>query len=112
MSEQEQPKIPVVTKEQLKQIEASFIKTWGKSYNRMKKAELAVMVANQSSNYKKILEQAQYIAKIGAIMQGQRDTFRNILRKRDGLEVKKKVKEIIRNAEGNIINKKDERDTR
>jgi len=100
-------KIPLITKEQLKQIEASFIKTYGKSYNRMRKAELAVMVANQSSNFKKITEQANYVATLGAIMQRQRDVFKNIIRKRDGLEVKKKgLKQIVRNSEGKIIDKK------
>jgi hypothetical protein len=103
----EHNKIPVATKEQLKQIEASFIKTYGRSYNRMRKAELAVMVANQSSNFKKISEQAGYIATLGAIMQRQRDVFKNILRRRDGLEVKKKgLKPVVRNADGEIIDEK------
>lgn len=101
----EYPKPPAVTQEQLKQIEASFIKTYGRSYNRMRKAELAIMVANQSSNFKKITKQAEYIARLGMIMKKQRDVFKNNLRKRDGLPVvKKQPKQIVRNSEGKIIN--------
>jgi len=102
MSEQkEHAKIPQATKEQMKQIEASFVKSYGKSFNRMRKADLALMVANQSSNYKKIMEQAQYIAKIGIIMQNQRDIFRDQLRKRDGKTTfKKKKKGVVYDSDG------------
>ena len=50
----EKPQIQIPTKEQMTQIEASFIRTYGRSYNRMRKSELALMIANQSTNYKKI----------------------------------------------------------
>ena len=53
------------TREQQLQIEAGFIKAYGKSYTRMSKAELATMVANQSINYRKMEEQANQIAKLG-----------------------------------------------
>ena len=77
-------KIITPTKEQMVQIEASFIKTYGKSFNRMRKAELALMIANQSTNYKKIVGQAEYISKLGLTMKRQRDVFKKLLRKRDG----------------------------
>ena len=72
------------TREQAKQIEIGFLQTYGKSYRKMKKDQLALMVANQSSNYKKMEEQAYKIAELGHIMMKQRDVFRKILRKRDG----------------------------
>jgi len=53
------------TREQQLQIEAGFIKAYGKSYTRMSKAELATMVANQSINYRKMEEQANQVAVLG-----------------------------------------------
>ncbi|MFQ5788617.1 MAG: hypothetical protein ACE5H1_11635 [Thermodesulfobacteriota bacterium] len=102
-----QAPMPKVTKDQLKQIEASFIKTYGKSYNRMRKAELAVMVANQSTNFKNVIMEAQKVSQIGLIMQRQRDVFRNLLRRKAGLpEIKKKSLTVVRDSDGNIINPK------
>ena len=53
------------TREQALQIEAGFIKAYGKSYTRMSKKDLACMVANQSKNYQKMEEQAHKIAELG-----------------------------------------------
>jgi len=83
----EKPQIQIPTKEQMTQIEASFIRTYGRSYNRMRKSELALMIANQSTNYKKITEQAEYIAKLGLTMKRQRDWFHKLCRKKDGKEI-------------------------
>jgi len=80
----DKPIIHTPTKEQMTQIEAGFIKTYGKSYNRMRKSELALMIANQSTNYKKIEEQANKIAVLGITMKRQRDVFKKLLRRRDG----------------------------
>jgi len=79
-------KIPTPTKEQMVQIEASFIKTYGKSFNRMRKAELALMIANQSTNYKKIEEQAHKIAGLGIMYHKRWEGLRKIVRKKEGKE--------------------------
>ena len=71
------------TREQAKQIEIGFLQTYGKSYRKMKKDELALMIANQSSNYKTMEAQAYKIAELGHIMMKQRDVFKKILRERD-----------------------------
>lgn len=76
--------IPTPTKEQMTQIEAGFIKTYGRSYNRMRKSELALMIANQSSNYKKIEEQANKIAYLGIMYKKRWQGLVKIVRKKDG----------------------------
>jgi len=80
MSENKFAKIPAATKEQLTQIEASFIQTYGRSYNRMKKSDLALMIANQSTNYKKIEEQANKIAQLGIMYHKRWKTLVKIVR--------------------------------
>lgn len=72
------------TKEQMLQIEAGFIKTYGKSYNRMRKSELALMIANQSTNYKKIEEQANKIAVLGIMYHKRWKNLVKIVRRKDG----------------------------
>lgn len=76
--------IPQASKEQMVEIEKSFIRSYGRSFNRMKKADLALMIANQSTNYKTIEAQAQKISILGLTMKRQRDVFHKMLRKRDG----------------------------
>ena len=74
------------TKEQMTQIEAGFIKTYGKSYNRFQKAQLALMIANQSTNYKKIEEQANKIAHLGVMYKKRWKGLVKIVRKSRGLD--------------------------
>jgi len=77
-------KIQVPTREQALQIEAGFIKAYGKSYTRISKRELATMVANQSKNYKKMEEQAHYIARLGMMYHKRWLHTRGVARKKDG----------------------------
>lgn len=72
------------TKEQMVQIEAAFIRSYGRSYNRMQKAQLALMIANQSTNYKKIEEQANKIAVLGIMYKKRWEELVKIVRKKDG----------------------------
>jgi hypothetical protein len=74
--------IPQPTKKQAVEIEASFINTYGKSFNRMKKAELALMVATQSTNYKKIEQQAHNIANLGIMYHNRWKSLRGIVREK------------------------------
>lgn len=76
--------IPQPTKQQAIEIEASFIRSYGKSYNRMRKADLALMVANQSSNYKKIEEQANKISVLGIMYMNRWKGLRSIVRRNQG----------------------------
>lgn len=72
------------TREQQLQIEAGFIKAYGKSYTRMSKRELATMVANQSMNYKKMEEQAHKISTLGMMYYKRWKDLRGIVRKKEG----------------------------
>jgi hypothetical protein len=74
-------KIPTVTKKQMVEIEASFIKAYGKSYNRMRKSDLAIMIANQSTNYKKIEEQANRISGLGIMYMNRWKSLVKIVRR-------------------------------
>ncbi len=79
-------KIETPTPAQAKEIETAFLKSFGVTYNKMQKKQLALMVANQSMNYKKMEEQARKIAQIGITMQRQRNWFHKLCRKKDGLD--------------------------
>ena len=74
------------TREQAKQIEIGFLQTYGKSYRKMEKDELALMIANQSSNYKTMEAQAYKIAELGQMYMNRWIVLRTIIRKRDGKE--------------------------
>ena len=87
-------KIPAVTKKQMVEIEASFIKAYGKSYNRMRKSDLAIMIANQSTNYKKIEEQANRISGLGIMYMNRWKGLRTITRKKN--EWIEDIKEIMK----------------
>lgn len=79
-------KLPAVTTKQLLEIEAAFIKSYGRSFNRMKKADLAIMIANQSTNYKKIEEQANKIAGLGVMYYKRWKGLVGIIRRERGLD--------------------------
>jgi len=72
--------IPRPTQDQKKSMEIGFMRSFGKSYNKMKKAELALMVINASNNYKKAYTAGVKVVQIGLAMKRQRNWYHKLIR--------------------------------
>ncbi len=73
--------IPSPTPIQRAQLSKGFIDKYGISWKDMRKEQLALMVANQSTNYRKIEEQANYIARLGNMYMNRWKSLVKIVRR-------------------------------
>ena len=73
--------IPHPSKDEKKRIEILFMNAYGKPYRQMRREDMALMVVNQSHNYKKMEKQAIDVVKIGLAMKRQRDYYLKLIRK-------------------------------
>ena len=73
--------IPHPTTDEKKKIEIIFMQAYSKSFRQMRKEDMALMVVNQSHNYKKMEKQAHEVVKIGMAMKRQRDYYLKLIRK-------------------------------
>jgi len=72
--------IPHPNKEQIKNMQVSFLKSFGASYRVMRKEDLAFMVSNQSQNYKRLHEDAGKLVMMGMAWKRQRDWYLKLIR--------------------------------
>ncbi len=73
--------IPHPSTDEKKKIEILFMQAYSKSFRQMRKEDMALMVVNQSHNYKKMEKQAHEVVKIGLAMKRQRDYYLKLIRK-------------------------------
>lgn len=67
--------------EQRKQLETVFMKSFGQSYRKMSKDQLALMVFTLQMNLNKLNKEGYEVARIGLAMKRQRDHYHKLLRK-------------------------------
>lgn len=67
-------------KDDKKNLEIVFMKSFGKSYNKLKKEELAMMIFTLQQNYNKLHNDAYNVTRIGLAMKRQRDHYHKLLR--------------------------------
>ena len=72
--------IPRATPGQRKNLEIVFLKAFGKTYNKIRKEDMAFMIVNQSMNNKKLTEDMIQMAGIGLAMKRQRDYYLKLIR--------------------------------
>ena len=67
--------------EQRKQLETVFMKSFGQSYRKMSKDQLALMVFTLQMNLNKLNKEGYEVSRIGLAMKRQRDHYHKLLRK-------------------------------
>lgn len=63
-----------------KALEIAFLQSFGKSYTKLRKEDLALMVFTQSANYQSLGKNVEQVAQIGIRMKTQRDWFHKLCR--------------------------------
>jgi hypothetical protein len=76
--------IPSPTMDQKIRLKAKFEESFGKSYNKMQKEQLALMILNQTANINQTNNEILKGYHLYAAMKRQRDWFHKLCREKNG----------------------------